>query len=50
MAIRITCINKSAGYHQDPHHAITNLGWVNDANGKTVANKQRESPLFCAMA
>ena len=30
MAIRITCIRKSAGYHTDPHHAITDLGWVND--------------------
>ena len=34
MAIRITCINKSQGYHQDPHHAIQNLGWVNEASGK----------------
>lgn len=31
--IRITCINKSGGFHLDPHHAISNLGWVNDTNG-----------------
>lgn len=33
MAIRITCINKSGGDHQDPHHAISDLGWVNDQDG-----------------
>lgn len=33
MAIRITCINKSGGYHQDPHHAISRLGWVNEETG-----------------
>jgi hypothetical protein len=30
MSIRITCINKSSGYHADPHHAIEQLGWVED--------------------
>jgi Protein of unknown function (DUF3892) len=35
MAIRITCINKSGGWHEDPHHAISHLGWTNEANGKT---------------
>lgn len=34
MAVRITCINKSAGFHMDPHHAITALGWVEDGTGK----------------
>jgi hypothetical protein len=34
MAIRITCINKSGGYHADPHHAISHLGWVEDGTGK----------------
>jgi hypothetical protein len=35
MSIRITCINKSGGYHADPHHAISDLGWVNEETGKT---------------
>jgi hypothetical protein len=35
MTIRITCINKSNGYHADPHHAITHLGWIDEADGKT---------------
>ena len=34
MAIRITCINKSGGYHADPHHAISLLGWVNEQTGE----------------
>jgi hypothetical protein len=35
MAVRITCINKQAGYHQDPHHAIEYLGWVNEETGES---------------
>ena len=35
MAIRITCINKAGGWHEDPHHAISDLGWINDADGKS---------------
>lgn len=35
MAIRITCINKAEGWHEDPHHAISDLGWINDADGKS---------------
>ena len=34
MAVRITCVNKEGGYHQDPHHAISDLGWINEENGK----------------
>lgn len=30
MAIAVTCITKSNGYHEDPHHAISTLGWYND--------------------
>ena len=35
MALRITCINKSGGYHENPHEAIQTFGWVNDADNKT---------------
>ena len=35
MAIRITCINKSQGWHQDPHHAIATLGRLNEGNGQS---------------
>ena len=39
MAIRITCINKSGGYHADPHHAISHLRWKDEQtceNGKNT--------------
>ena len=38
MSVRITCINKDNGNHENPHEAIINLGWVNEktgASGKT---------------
>jgi len=35
MSIRITCINKAGGWHEDPHCAISHLGWVNDRTGET---------------
>ena len=35
MAVRITCIRKSGGYHENPYVAISQLGWVNDASGQT---------------
>jgi len=34
MAIQITCINKSGGFHSDPHHSITTLGWRNETTGE----------------
>lgn len=42
MSIRITCINKSGGYHADPHHAIQNLGWTNEENGASGKNTRLE--------
>ena len=38
MSIRITCITKSGGYHQDPHHAISDLGWINEQTRQTGRN------------
>ncbi|HEY2383622.1 MAG TPA: DUF3892 domain-containing protein [Terriglobia bacterium] len=35
VAIRVTCINKENGYHEDPHHAISMLGWVEDGTGNS---------------
>jgi len=35
MAIRITCINKAGGYHENPYVAISDLGWVNETSGET---------------
>lgn len=35
MTVRVVCINKSGGYHEDPHHAISMFGWVADGTGKS---------------
>ena len=35
MSVRITCINKLGGNHADPHHAIEDLGWIDEQSGKT---------------
>ena len=42
MSVRITCINKSSGYHADQHHAITHLGWIEDGTGKTGKSTRME--------
>jgi hypothetical protein len=38
MSVRITCINKDNGNHENPHEAIQYLGWINEktkVSGKT---------------
>ena len=34
MAVRITCIKKSDGFHENPYVAITQLSWKNDSDGR----------------
>jgi len=34
MAVRITCINKANGDHENPHVAISSLGWINEQNNE----------------
>ena len=33
MSVRITCIKKDGGNHENPHTAISILGWVNESAG-----------------
>lgn len=35
MSVRITCINKDGGNHDNPHAAISQLGWINEETGKS---------------
>lgn len=42
MAIKITCINKDNGNHENPNIAITHLGWVNEADGTSGKNTRLE--------
>ena len=42
MAIRITCINKAGGDHENPHQAISYLGWTNPQTGDTGKSTRLE--------
>lgn len=42
MSIRITCINKAAGNHADPHRAIEFLGWLDEQSSKTGKSTRLE--------
>lgn len=42
MSVRITCINKSAGYHNDPDNAIERVGWIEDGTGNTGVTTRLE--------
>jgi hypothetical protein len=42
MSIRITCIKKAGGYHEDPHEAISTLGWVEDGSGNRGSMSREE--------
>lgn len=33
MSVRVTCIKKSGGYHENPHEAISTFGWTEDGTG-----------------
>jgi len=35
MSIRITCISKAGGNHEDAHTAISHLGWTDEATRET---------------
>lgn len=41
MSIRITCIKRDSGNHENPHTAISSLGWIEDGTSK-VGNYTRE--------
>jgi len=40
MAVRITCITKDNGNHENPYLSITSLGWITEGN-KTVSMSSR---------
>ncbi|MEA3539913.1 MAG: DUF3892 domain-containing protein [Pseudomonadota bacterium] len=35
MTVRITCISKDGGNHENPYSAISDLGWIEDGTNKT---------------
>lgn len=42
MAIRITCIRKDGGNHENQYVAINTLGWVNEATGEQNSTRRVE--------
>ena len=42
MLIRIVCINKDSGNHQNPHEAINNYGWLNEASTESGKATRQE--------
>ena len=42
MAIRIICINKANGLHENPYVAISHLGWQNDSTGQSGRSTREE--------
>ena len=46
MAVRITCINKANGQHENPYVAISHLGWQEDGTGKTGRSTRDEMYEF----
>jgi hypothetical protein len=42
MAVRITCIKKDGGNHDNPHTAIESVDWTNEATGATGRSTRLE--------
>ncbi|TMI63661.1 MAG: DUF3892 domain-containing protein [Bacteroidetes bacterium] len=42
MPIKITCIKKDNGNHENPFVAITSLSWINEETGKTGSTSRLE--------
>jgi hypothetical protein len=46
MAVRISCINKANGLHENPYVAISHLNWVEDGTGKTGRSTREDMYTF----
>jgi hypothetical protein len=46
MSVRVTCIKKSGGYHENPHEAISTLGWKNEATNETGSSTREDMWKF----
>jgi hypothetical protein len=42
MGVRITCINKANGQHENPYVAIQTLGWLNEQTGQGGKSSREE--------
>lgn len=46
MAVKIHCINKDNGNHENPYVAISHLGWINEQNGERGRSTRLEMYTF----
>lgn len=46
MSVRIVCINKAFGNHENRHVAISYLGWVDESTGKNGKASREEMYRF----
>jgi hypothetical protein len=42
MSVRITCIKKSGGYHENPYEAISTFGWTNEQTGESNSTDREQ--------
>ena len=42
MSVLVTCISKAGGDHENPHVAISHLGWKNESTGATGTSTRLE--------
>ena len=42
MSVRITCIKKDGGNHENPYTAISTLSWLNESDGQTGVSSRSE--------
>ena len=46
MAVKITCIKKASGDHENPYVAISSLGWVNEESGTSGSTSRIDMYAF----
>lgn len=46
MAVKIRCINKANGDHDNPHEGITHFGWVNEQTGEEGKSSRADMVAF----
>lgn len=46
MAVKIRCINKDQGDHDNPHEAISHFGWINESNGESGKSTRLQMVRF----
>jgi uncharacterized protein DUF3892 len=46
VSVRITCVSKDNGFHENPHVAISLLGWINESTSESGQSTRLEMHKF----